>query len=125
MVKLFGDNIGGKIRYTAIALFIVGTLITIIIGIVNIVNSKTAANVYSDMSYIFYSSNVSGGVKEAAMEAAKERQLWTGLAFLFLGPFVSWVVSLALYGEGVALDTQLNSYLSSHRITKNDYFNKN
>lgn len=114
MENLFDENTGSKIRYTAIALFIVGSLITIIIGIVNIVDYIKASNAaYSNNPYV-----------TEAVSSAYKGLLWKGLGFMLGGPFVSWIVSLALYGEGVALETQRSSYLLTNRLT-NDYFKKN
>lgn len=103
MKRLFDENTGAKIRYTAIVLFIVGSLITIIIGIANIANYLAIAN-------------------EIAKNSAKVL-LWIGLAFLFAGPFIFWIVSLALYGLGVVLGIQINSNNLAHRFMR-EYLNK-
>lgn len=83
------ENTSGKIKIVALILFIVGTILTVIIGIANLSN--------------YFS------ITEEYREIAKSK-LWWGFGLMVLGPCLSYVIALALYGEGVMIE-----YLSLQR----------
>jgi len=78
------QNIGGKIKGLAIATAVIGAIVSVI------------------MALVFFDR---AGKLDYYYEELKSAATITGMLWLFIGPLVSWLGSLALYGFGELIDT--------------------
>lgn len=86
------DNIGKKIKGSAIAIFIIGALACIIIGIVKIVTADDGLELTDNLLSLLSSYQ------------SKEQRIFYGICILLLGPVLSWILSWALYGFGELIE---------------------
>ena len=88
------NNASNKIKLTALILFTVLTVISIISGTVCLVKYFEVDSDYRDIV---------------------SHLLFIGLGLIFGGPFLSWVLSLAFYGEAVLIDNTNKISLESDK----------
>lgn len=99
---MFKDT-SDKLKMSAIIIFVVGTILTIIIGIAKLVN--------------FFS------VTEELRKLI-ELELWWGFGCMILGPCVSYVVALFFYGIGVMIEYQFSLMFNLRLIIKKNNSNE-
>ena len=92
-------NIGGKIKGLAKFFCWAGIIASVILGFVMIISGAGSSNKNSGRNNYNYKYDYSYTVKEANAAAQT-----SGIVLLIVGPLVSWMSSLALYGFGELIE---------------------
>jgi len=92
-VQVMFENIGWKIKKSAKVICVVGIVALVVSGIATIVSAVNVGIIASDV-----------GEAATIVGEPNVRKMMIGVLMITMGPLLSWIVSLCLYGFGELIE---------------------